>query len=53
MIDSSGNRVLVGDWVTDNDEGTVWYPGSAGLPSKDVAGFQVTVAHGQTIQVTA
>ncbi len=30
VIDASGNRVLAGDWVTDNDEGKVWYPGSVG-----------------------
>jgi hypothetical protein len=53
VIDSSGNRVLAGDWVTDNLEGTVYYPGSVGLSSKDVAAFQVTVGHGQAIQVTA
>ena len=53
VVDASGNRVLAGAWVTDNDEGKVWYPGSAGLASKNVAGFQITVAHGQTIQVTA
>jgi hypothetical protein len=53
VIDSSGNRFLAGNWVTDNDEGKVWYPGSVGLPSKDVSGFQVTVGHGQPIQVTA
>ena len=39
--------------MTDNDEGKVWYPGSVGLPSKNVAAFQVTVGHGQAIQVTA
>jgi Putative zinc-finger len=53
VIDSSGHRVLVGGWVTDNDEGTVWYPGSAAVPSNDVTGFQVTVAHGQTIDIPA
>jgi hypothetical protein len=53
VIDSSGNRVLAGDWVTDNLEGTVYYPGSVGLSSKNVAAFQVTVGHGQAIQVTA
>jgi hypothetical protein len=52
-IDASGNRFLAGNWVTDNDEGKVWYPGSVGLQSKDVTGFQVTVGHGQAIQVTA
>ena len=53
VIDSTGQRVLVGGWVTDNDEGAVWYPGSAAVPSKDVTGFQITVAHGQTIDIPA
>lgn len=53
VIDSSGNRYLAGNWDTDNLEGNVWYPGSVGLSAKDVAGFQVTVGHGQAIQVTA
>jgi hypothetical protein len=53
VIGSTGQRVLVGGWVTDNDEGAVWYPGSAAVPSKDVTGFQVTVAHGQTIDIPA
>jgi hypothetical protein len=52
-IDSNGNRYLAGNWVTDDDEGKVWYPGSVGLASKDVASFQVTVGHGQPIQITA
>ena len=52
-IDANGKRFLAGNWVTDNDEGKVWYPGSVGLPSKDVTGFQVTVGHGQAIQLTA
>jgi hypothetical protein len=53
VIGSTGQRVLVGGWVTDNDEGTVWYPGSAAVPSKDVTGFQITVARGQTIDIPA
>ena len=53
VIDSTGQRVLVGGWVTDNDEGAVWYPGSAAVPSEDVTGFQLTVAHGQTIDIPA
>jgi Putative zinc-finger len=52
-IESNGNRVLVGNWVTDNLEGDVWYPGSTALPSKDIAAFEVTVGHRQAIQVTA
>jgi Putative zinc-finger len=53
VIDSTGQRVLVGGWVTDNDEGAVWYPSSAAVPSQDVTGFQITVAHGQTIDIPA
>lgn len=52
-IDTNGKRYLAGNWVTDDDEGKVWYPGSVGVASKDVAAFQVTVGHGQPIQVTA
>jgi len=52
-VDATGHRILVGSWVTDDDEGTVWYPGSVDLPSKNVAGFQVTVADGQTIDMAA
>lgn len=53
VIDSAGQRVLVGGWVTDNDEGSVWYPGASAVPSQDVTGFQLTVAHGQTIDILA
>jgi hypothetical protein len=53
VIDSQGQRVLAGGWVTDNNEGTVWYPASAGLPGKGVVAFQVTVGHGQAITVSA
>ena len=52
-IDANGNRFLVGSWITDNNEGNVWYPGSVWLPSKDVTAFQVTVGRGQAIQITA
>jgi hypothetical protein len=53
VIDSNGNRVLAGNWITDNAEGTVWYPGSAAVSSKDVAGFEVTVGQGKAIQIAA
>lgn len=52
-IDSNGSRFLVGNWVVDNHEGGVWYPGSTALSSKDISGFQVIVGHGQAIAVTA
>jgi hypothetical protein len=53
VLDSAGQRVLAGGWTTDNDEGTVWYPASAALPSKSVVAFQVTVAHGRPITISA
>ncbi|HEY0932833.1 MAG TPA: zf-HC2 domain-containing protein [Trebonia sp.] len=53
VVDAAGNRMLAGGWQTDNDEGTVWYPGSAALVSKNVAAFQVTLAHGKAIEVKA
>ncbi|HXT94374.1 MAG TPA: zf-HC2 domain-containing protein [Trebonia sp.] len=53
VFDSSGNRYLAGNWVTDNDEGKVWYPGSVGLSTKDIASFEITVGQGQEIHITA
>ena len=53
VIDASGNRALAGSWVTDDVEGTVAYPGSAGLADKNVKAFEVTVGSGQAIGVTA
>jgi hypothetical protein len=48
VIGPHGSRTLAGGWVTDDREGAVWYPGSAGLPSSGVQGFQVTVgSHGK------
>jgi hypothetical protein len=53
VVDSGGNRVLAGSWQTDDAEGTVYYPGSVALPTKNVAAFQVTVGPGQAIAVQA
>ncbi|HEY3877287.1 MAG TPA: zf-HC2 domain-containing protein [Trebonia sp.] len=53
VIDSAGNRVLVGSWITDNVEGRVAYPGSAGLASKNVTAFEITVGSGRAIEVRA
>lgn len=53
VTDSAGHRLLVGSWVTDNLEGRVWYPASAGLSSKDIKSFQVTVGHAKAIPVSA
>jgi predicted anti-sigma-YlaC factor YlaD len=54
VVDTSGHRSLAGNWVTDDLEGTVWYPGSTALPSTDIAAFEITVGQGaQAIQVPA
>jgi Putative zinc-finger len=53
VVDASGQRVLAGGWQTDNAEGAVYYPGSSGLPTKNVVKFEVTVGHGQEITIPA
>jgi hypothetical protein len=53
VIGSNGSRVLAANWKTDSAEGTVWYPGSAGVSAKDVAGFEIVVGQGKAIQITA
>jgi hypothetical protein len=52
VIGADGSRTLAGGWVTDNKEGTVWYPGSAGMAGGGVRGFQVTVGTAQTLNLT-
>jgi Putative zinc-finger len=52
VIGPSGSRTLAGGWVTDDHEGTVWYPGSAGVPAGGVRGFQVTVGGARTLSLT-
>ena len=53
VVDGAGHRVLAGSWLTDYDEGTVWYPASAAMNANDVEGFQVTVGKRATIAVKA
>jgi hypothetical protein len=53
VIGTDGSRTLAGSWVTDDREGTVWYPASTGLQSGGVRGFQVTVGKTERISVTA
>jgi hypothetical protein len=53
VIGANGSRTLAGGWVTDEKEGTVWYPGSAAMPGSGVRGFQVTVGGAQTLRLTA
>jgi hypothetical protein len=53
IIGKDGSRTLAGGWVTDQNEGSVWYPASAGMSAAAMRGFQVTVgaSHPQTIAV--
>jgi hypothetical protein len=52
VIGPGGSRTLAGGWVTDNHEGAVWYPGSAGVPAGGVRGFQVTVGGARTLSLS-
>jgi Putative zinc-finger len=52
VIGPGGRRTLAGGWVTDDHEGTVWYPGSAGLATGGVRGFQVTVGGARTLSLS-
>jgi hypothetical protein len=52
ILGSGNHRVLAGSWVTDNREGTVWYPASASIPANDVRAFLITVGKTRSITVT-
>ena len=52
VIGPGGSRTLAGGWVTDDHEGAVWYPGSAGMPAGGVRGFQVTVGGARTLSLS-
>jgi len=53
IVESGGKRMLIGSWVTDNNEGHVWYPLSAAMSSKSVQQFVITVSKAQPITVPA
>ncbi|HEY5395835.1 MAG TPA: zf-HC2 domain-containing protein [Trebonia sp.] len=53
VIGPGGRRTPAGGWVTDEHEGAVFYPGSAGMPAGGVQGFQVTVAGAPTLSLSA
>lgn len=53
VIDSSGNRHLASDWMTDNREGFVWYPGSLGMSSNDISAFEVTAGQQKAVEIAA
>ncbi len=52
VVEGDGARQLAGSWVTDSDEGNVWYPSSAGVTATDIKSFIITVQGGQPITVT-
>jgi hypothetical protein len=52
VITTSGKRFLAANWVTDKNEGTVWYSGSSAVADDDVAQFQVTTS-GMTPPITS
>jgi Putative zinc-finger len=52
VITKSGQRLQVANWVTDRNEGNVWYSGSSAVSDDDVAQFQVTT-DGKTPPITS
>jgi hypothetical protein len=52
IIGPNGSRTLAGSWVTDNREGTVWYPASAGVPADGVHGMEITVGGSSSLNLT-
>jgi Putative zinc-finger len=53
VVGANGRRTLAGGWVTDDREGAVWYPGSAGVAASGVRGFRITVGGTRTLSLTA
>jgi hypothetical protein len=53
VIGPGGRRTPAGGWVTDDHEGAVYYPGSAGLSTSGVQGFQVAVGGARTLTLRA
>jgi len=52
VVKSDGTRVSAGSWITDNNEGQVWYPASAAAPAADVKAFVISISGSQQIIVT-
>ena len=52
VVEDNGQRAYAGSWVTDSDEGSVWYPASAGTSVGDVKAFVITISGGREITVT-
>jgi hypothetical protein len=52
VITKSGQRFQVANWLTDRNEGSVWYSGSSAVSDDDVVQFQVTTG-GKTPPITS
>jgi hypothetical protein len=52
VVLSDGQRAYAGSWITDAQEGSVWYPASAATTLGDVKAFVITIAGRQQITVT-
>jgi hypothetical protein len=52
VVKLNGQMAYAGSWITDTDEGHVWYPGSAATAASDIKDFVITVAGGREITVT-
>jgi hypothetical protein len=53
VVRPDGSRELAGSWVTDSNEGVIWYSGGTSTPMPDVHEFMVTIAGHQSITVHA
>jgi predicted anti-sigma-YlaC factor YlaD len=51
VVGQDGTKTVAGAWTTDTAEGTVYYPGSAGVPAQSIREFQITVAGRPTIVI--
>jgi hypothetical protein len=51
VVGQDGTKTVAGAWTTDTAEGTVYYPGSAGVPAQSVREFEITVAGHPTIVI--
>jgi hypothetical protein len=52
VVEDNGQRAYAGSWITDSDEGSVWYPASAGTSVSDIKAFVITISGGRAITVT-
>lgn len=48
VTDSSGHRMVAGDWDVPRGSEDVWYPGSASVTAESISSFQIT-SHGKTL----